>query len=654
MAAVNARSNILHDYANWTYQLQLWAITKTDFNKISQGNITPGSEKSILSAGKCLISNGGFSKTDSAKRASEFPTDFAIDNLDVETIVGNKGPNARGTDAIRINFEIIEPYSVTLINRLITLSSNGSFAGQKDFKTLIYCMVINFYGYDDFGKPKLVDKASKFIPFVMINMQFQVTNKGAVYKIEGIPQQSVALSSLDNTVPFHVELEGQTIEELFNGTLAAKAGADTSRTDTAGAKTSSTKTITRGIGDALKDWEKYKVEQIGSQTIENQYIFKFDEELLKTKIVDTKNLPGSVFTMPSISKQNGVGTQNKSQGQTGTLPVDKETRAVRSQAGTKITDLIWSIMMTTAFMKDQVAGTGQAPSKDKPFVGIKIIPSIELLAYDPKTNYYARKVTYTIKKYTYEGEDHEKINQAPLPPDQVVKNYDYIFTGKNKDILKVNLDYKIAFFDVRNAAKANTTIADPSKVGIDPESTPKRDDTVDRDTKPFRAGRHLVATMQNSETGEASTNEKSISLAEMVSKLFDNGVDLLRLDIEIIGDPDWLQQDNLLYGTAGGNAKVLSNGAINYQTGVTCFKFNFKSPTTDYDSVTGMFNVTNADTASFSGIYQVIRVKSRFSKGRFTQNLDNVRLRNQSTVTTSTAIRTDTAQTRLVTAGTTV
>jgi hypothetical protein len=110
----------------------------------------------------------------------------------------------------------------------------------------------------------------------------------------------------------------------------------------------------------------------------------------------------------------------------------------------------------------------------------------------------------------------------------------------------------------------------------------------------------------------------------------------------------------LLYGTTGGNAKVLSNGTINYQTGVTCFKFNFKSPTTDYDSVTGMFNVTNADTASFSGIYQVIRVKSRFSKGRFTQNLDNVRLRNQSTVTTSTAIRTDTAQTRLVTAGTTV
>lgn len=46
--AATARTNILHDYANYDYRLQLWAITADSFNKIAKGSITVGDRKSVV------------------------------------------------------------------------------------------------------------------------------------------------------------------------------------------------------------------------------------------------------------------------------------------------------------------------------------------------------------------------------------------------------------------------------------------------------------------------------------------------------------------------------------------------------------------------------------------------------------------------------
>ena len=61
-----------------------------------------------------------------------------------------------------------------------------------------------------------------------------------------------------------------------------------------------------------------------------------------------------------------------------------------------------------------------------------------------------------------------------------------------------------------------------------------------------------------------------------------------------------------------------------------CFYFTFKTPVDkDYDKVTGIFSLDDATTSNFSGYYQVINVTSSFRKGRFTQKLNNFRVRIQ-------------------------
>ena len=644
--AATERPNILHGYTNYTYSLQLWAITSDAFNKIAKGGITVGSEAQILENGQVLISNGGFGTEERAKRSGQFPFDMVIDNLVIESIVGKKGASARGVDTLTLKFDIIEPYTVTLINRLVKLA--GEKGQNQDFKTLMYAFKIDFLGYDDEGTPVKVDKATKWLPFTMLNMQFNITNKGAVYTCQGIPVQNLVMSMIDNNIPFHIELQGVTVKDLFDAnsiTLGASQGA--ARTDAPSIPNNASTTITKGIAKALNDNEKYKKENTKSITIANEYAFEFDEDLLNAKIIDPSKVQDQ--SRSNAPTRNAAGDAARAQARLGTINLEVNDGIYRTQAGTKITDFIQSIMLTTDFMKNQVSEG--APSRDKPFIGIQILPKLEIMGYDPKTNFFARKVTYVVKKFAYYGEDHPNLPQQTYPPESVVKKYEYLFTGNNRDVKKVNLDYKIVFFDVRNGVKRNQAQEAGDGSGQDAsDNTNDPNKSNSQNTSDFGRPSSYMSNgdAARNNSGGITNDVKSMTLAEMVTKLFDNGVDLLTLDIEIVGDPDWIQQDNVLYGLNVPKAKTLSNGVINFQDSVTCFEFTFKSPTKDYDDVTGIFNVTETDTAKFSGIYQVLTVSSKFSKGMFTQSLTNVRLRLQTatdTRPTSAATRTRTTTT---------
>lgn len=645
----NVRTNILHDYANYDYNLQLWWIPISAFNKISQGSIKVGSENDILNGGQLLISNAGRSPSEASQASTFFPTDFVIDNLQFDNIVGNKGPGARGVDTLNLKFDILEPYTITLIDRLVLLAQN--LQPGKDFKTLIYCLKIQFFGYDDMGKPQRIDAATKWIPFTFINMNFNITHRGATYQCQGIPMQNVALTSLDNIVPFHVELAGQKIQDLFNAEqFESKSGSARSDTVTSNAPANSNTYVIKGIADALNANEAYKV-TTKAQSYANSYKFKFIGDLLNAVVLDPASIADNQRPNTSIRTADG-GAQTVQQAKLGVLQQDTTSGAVRSNAGTKITDLIMSIMLTTDYMKNQVS-LASTPNTSKPFNWIKIIPSIIIKQYDNTTNYFQREVTYTVKSYAYFGENHPQIDKKAVDPASLVKNYEYIYTGNNRDIIRVNLDYKVAFFDIRNASKANTADLSGDSVGTGEGSNASlAQGAAIQDTNVFKPGiNNTNGDMTQANSTTVDSDKRSLSLAEMVSKLYDNGVDLITLDIEIVGDPDWIQQDNILYGPyIDDNSKTLSNGVINFQNGVTCFQFTFKTPVNDYDPVTGLMKVDNdiTNTASFSGTYQVLSVTSRFNKGKFTQTLSNTRLRMQQDKTTTQRAQTNSVQTGAV------
>jgi hypothetical protein len=56
---------------------------------------------------------------------------------------------------------------------------------------------------------------------------------------------------------------------------------------------------------------------------------------------------------------------------------------------------------------------------------------------------------------------------------------------------------------------------------------------------------------------------------------------------------------------------------------------------TDYNETTGLFGTAIYPDNVFDGIYKIVRVKSEFRAGKFTQTLQNVRVRNQTAVTSA-------------------
>jgi hypothetical protein len=449
------------------------------------------------------------------------------------------------------------------------------------------------------------------------------------------------MSMIDNNIPFHVELQGVTIKDLFDATAITLGSSSASaRTDKPSVPNNSSTAITKGIAKALNDNEQYK--KINKAVTDaNEYAFEFDPDFLNATVIDPSQVQTQARSNPAAS--GAAGAAAASSARLGTLNLEVTNGIYRTQAGTKITDFIQSIMLTTDFMKNQVSeGT---PSRDKPFIGVQIIPKLEITGYDPKTNFFTRKVTYSVKKYEYYGEDHPNLPQKINPPESIVKNYEYLFTGNNKDVKKVNLDYKIAFFDIQNGVKRNVGQESGDANGQDPGADNSQPE-AEGNQNISRFGRSGKIIASNTPPGaEGENNKKSLTLAEMVTKLFDNGVDLITLDLEIVGDPDWIQQDNVLYGLNVPKNKTLSNGVINFQDSVTCFQFTFKSPTKDYDDVSGLFNVTETDTAIFSGTYQVLTVTSKFSRGMFSQTLNNVRLRLQSDSDTQSKVPASTSGT---------
>jgi len=207
-----------------------------------------------------------------------------------------------------------------------------------------------------------------------------------------------------------------------------------------------------------------------------------------------------------------------------------------------------------------------------------------------------------------------------------------MYTGENKDVMKVDIDYKIAFFEVFNAVKAGYTDNSNKGTGEQPGSKKEVIDNADDKglIKGIRLGKSGIASQQTS--GASTVDKETIVVGELMNLLLDNAADMIRLDLQIVGDPDWIQQDNVLYdiGKLPAGSKTLTNGTISYFDSITCFDFNFKAPLKDYDPTTGIFDVQPGKTAAmFSGTYQVLKVTNNFNRGRFTQKLDNVRVRIQ-------------------------
>jgi hypothetical protein len=134
---------------------------------------------------------------------------------------------------------------------------------------------------------------------------------------------------------------------------------------------------------------------------------------------------------------------------------------------------------------------------------------------------------------------------------------------------------------------------------------------------------------------------KQVAVADLESSLLTmSGADMLHVKLKIIGDPHFIKQDDIFYPPklnqqvsetkAGDDARLVANGSLTMDTGEIYAQLLFRTPV-DIDETTGLMRFEEKyKISSFSGLYKILTVNTQLRNGQFIQDLDMVRLPNQS------------------------
>lgn len=702
-------ANPLHNYSSYTYGLTLHALSSSDYSTLLNNPKNPKYTATLISSASRFH----------ATRSQFFQDDFYFDEFKLSTIIGLNA-QSRASNAIQMDFSIIEPYGMTLINRLLDLSSKT--LQVENYLQIPYVLQLDFFGYDDNGNMANLTGMTKRFPIKLINMKIKAGVKGTEYRITAVPFGHQANFATTQAVPVQVEIAATTINDFFNSkstdsaTTAsvveankqidadkqrkqiqsikiinddngnplpdpgppvknaqpvtppgtdkdqrkpdAQSGSGNTNSDTTPPPTIKTQV---GFAAAYNAWYK-SLEDRGDLGVADEIAFVIQEG----KSVGVANAPPLGTALVSIPKKtdaaktpltNDKNTETRSNDAalnktTPSLPINlinEGTYAIN--AGTTIQSVVDTIIVNSEYITSQLTdpqtdtansapiGSGEnlATKTGKTQVyWYRIIPKVELKKFDSVRQTWGKKITYYIKPYIYYNTKDQRAPIAQLP--NAVKDYEFLYTGKNIDVINFDMDFNALFFtaiQVDKKAKEVTGKTPGSNTTTPDKKTSKNNNQSKNQPLPVQQ-EMVINNTNNTSNGAIKDSNKQNAQSYKDSIYSQLNGDMLQLRLQILGDPDFIKQDDILFApdstgyTAGKQFVTADKGSsLNMDTGTIYCRVTFKTPT-DFDQNTGLLTYYGSEqTAAFSGLYRVLKVDSEFRQGRFTQSLELVREFNQ-------------------------
>lgn len=658
--------NKLHNFTGYTYRITLYLLTADDYKQLS---ISPvGFIPQYV-----LISSGGGVPPDVQYRTSwhpDFQEDFYFDNFSMTTVVGLNS-RSKASNAIDIKFNIIEPYGMSLLDRL--LSACQTTCGAANYIDQPYMLQIDFLSNPTEANTNgisdhLIDRKKLAIKFIELKIKPGVN--GTTYSVRAIPYNHAAFNESVGTVPVNLSVEAATVGDYFDSREELMRMFDQS----------ATKDEER-IESELNKLPQYGLASVGASGKNAQEELKKQQELIRSSAVySTKSFPAAYNTYyknvaylegrttepmyqilfdihPDIANSPIIDTAkiesrttplndpkasviaNTAQG----TNKDFKTKSVfQVLSGTSVIALIDRVVSASKYVKDQVKTTQE--NSLKPTDWYKIIPTVELGPYDNKSKSYSKKITYSIIPYETGNFYHPDFAQTQIKSKQCVRKYSYYYTGENQDIIQLDIDFDASFvtgvstfnkYIERNRTNDGAhDIIDDTAPSLDarPSWLPKRIVLTPIDTQ-------MIGQNNRNTAEDASVS----SVARSLYSSYPRG-DMLNIKMRIVGDPAFIKQDDVLiqptspaYGTevVKGNGEtsppINANGQIIFDTEQVYVQLIVKGAI-DIDDTIGIVNKTvqlsngQQTNGSFSGIYRVMTVTSEFSRGKFEQVLDLIRV----------------------------
>ena len=559
-------TNPLHDFAPYNYNITLSCISKDDFNN---GNDT---------GGVVIAKSSGKGTTG----PSPLDKDFYIDNLVIRNTVSPTKQGGLGT-VYQVLFEVTEPFGTSFVDALILAADQQKYTNHLK---AVYLLTIDFFGINDEGKPSPapISGTSREIPIHIYEVNFNVEAGVTTYAIQAVPATMLAFTDLHGRTKEAYTVTGNTVEEVLNNFFGA-----ITRTQ------ASFKTI--GVVDHADEYEL----DVSQST-----------NIVKTKIGydKLKNDSKNIFNYSNLKSAPG-----------------RSQRAITIPKDTSIQSFIEALVRESAFYRDQFY-PDLIPKEDKLFV-MRLFTQLQLKEIDNGNNRPQYLFKYILREQEVTSAYFTKTASAFDKNYKSVRAYDYLYTGKNADVLQFDITYSFAFYEaIQYTAKDN----DEETSNIDGQSSEANNN------QKGGAGQGVTQVTkepENSKYNDAfqlSVNKENGEIGRIFQQIIeDPSADLLVTTMEIIGDPLWISQKGVTNKSfrdsyVEGSPNVDDNGAIIGDDSEVYIDFNFKTPE-DLNDDTGLF--FNDKRSSFSGKYKVFLCANRFSGGVYTNELEMVRMRFQ-------------------------
>jgi hypothetical protein len=563
--------------------------------------------------------------------------DLYFKNVEMNSIPG-LNEERRMTSVTKIQMEIVEPWGITLLERIKAAAANNGYLDHLDAP---YMLTIDFAGWDEFGQPiKDGKNLKRVIPIRLVDMELDVNQGGTVYTVTAIPVGEVAYLNHHNKI--------RTAGTIIPAKKTFSAIVDELE-----------KLLTKQVKDETDE---------GINEIPDIYKITIDKSFNpETAIPDIESLQ----QMSMLSQSHEIGYEEGQVRPAHAQGLDTsqgKNEYMKITAGTSITYILEHIMKAhptvtvdkfeewkstvkrkLGAVKGGASAVFEASKQAEMHFDYFRIKStvIPQTVYDPKRKTNIKLIHYVISPY--------KIHAYSLAVPGVStgknfeafvhKTYNYIFTGENVDILDLNIRYKVAYFvsqlkDIDNTKKNKVAGIHNPHIQKTARAT-ARDNSQDQ------------TFILKSEAGIAQSGGTGLTVGgttvfdQFLDYLTHPKADMVVVRMEILGDPAWISQSQFIPPNPqwdGIGTSVDPNIGIFQHTknaiwneDLKCYNadvaepiilLNYRMPT-DINDKKGTYELQNTKSASFSGLYRVIQVEHNFSEGKYTNVLHMVRFNNQ-------------------------
>lgn len=699
MSDINALDNPLSIFSSYSCVISLYVLTKEELANPDLYRKTD--PKYLIARTGGLGTDGDNVVATLFERNLGKKVEYFLDDLEIDSII-SQTVETRQTNATIIRFKLLEPYSMGVFLQALQFTVQASDSSRISYIDPAYVLKIEFKGFNDSGEYVLVPGTTRYLPIKLTGIRFNVSASGSEYEINAVAWNDQSFADEIQFIDEDLSLSGKNVFDFLKNGISIDDGEKVGlegylnqREQTAIENNQKEKADKFLISFPDQDTNREPTESTedeGTATTQNldNFITVNQGQGIDAIISQRQDLENKISQSNIVLDKGSAGTRSDgdvvddfTEFDGGRVSLRNDSRLMQFSRGIRIQDIIEEVILLSEYAKDLANLNEKKPDNlgYKEWFRIESQVIEQATAPDAITGKTPKLYIYSVVPYKVESSrflgplgnltaTDELRKRAP-------KSYDYIYTGKNDDIINFDLQFNLAFFqglqrDLGTNSQKNQEGSRVALSGPAAESE-RRSSEVQTATELIAQGFQDLDEQLNQPLSEFSTiptdelqdsesssdlpgiiaetaptvgsntgrqggsanigdTDELTTIARNFNEIIVNGVDLIMLDIEIWGDPFYIVDSGIgnYNAPASDNPFITNDNTLDYQYYEPVCLLNFKTPL-DYNNEGKMdFPDINGETVSqFSGLYRIIIVKNKIISNKFTQELRLVRLRNQ-------------------------